>query len=299
MSAFKRVKPVLGPNGGPTNRHTFTSRRCGLLHNANDQAQPYLRFAASELVRDNHMKGVSAPQAWFWEVNTRAVTGLGTSGPHGAKEGGLLLTTGWSHADGVLGYGENLLALFRAFADVVTATDRHARIHTKPRRPARGQRPEHHPGPGSQGLRRHRPDGGAARPAAAAAAAEARGRHSPRRPRYRRLSPAQASASRTYLAGKGHGLVKLDDLAVALAGHRSPGGCRADEKTLIGLTEGNSGPAVADPGLAELFGDEFAAVSSVLARCAPDNDVPAAALGTLGRWDALVDQRLRADRARS
>ena len=130
VSAFKRVKPVLGPNGRPTNRHTFTSRRCGLLHNANDQAQPYLRFAASELVRDNHMKGVSAPQAWFWEVNTRAVTGLGTSGPHGAKEGGLLLTTGWSHADGVLGYGENLLALFRAFADVVTATDRHARIHT-------------------------------------------------------------------------------------------------------------------------------------------------------------------------
>ena len=130
VSAFKRVKPILGPNGRPTNRHTFTSRRCGLLHNANDQAQPYLRFAASELARDNHMKGVSAPQAWFWEVNARDVTGLGTSGPHGAKEGGLLLTTGWSHADGVLGYGENLLALFRAFADVVTATDRHARIHT-------------------------------------------------------------------------------------------------------------------------------------------------------------------------
>lgn len=112
-------------------------------------------------------------------------------------------------------------------------------------------------------------------------------------------SPAQASASRTYLAGKGHGLVKLDDLAGALAGHRTLGGCRADEKTLIGLTEGNSGPAVADPGLAELFGDEFAAVSSVLARCAPDDDVPATALGTLGRVHALVDQRLRADRARS
>ena len=41
-----------------------------------------------------------------------------------------MLTTGWSHADGVLGYGDNLLALFRAFTDVVTATDRQARIYT-------------------------------------------------------------------------------------------------------------------------------------------------------------------------
>jgi hypothetical protein len=30
----------------------------------------------------------------------------------------------------VLGYGENLIALLRAFADVVTATDPRARIHT-------------------------------------------------------------------------------------------------------------------------------------------------------------------------
>jgi hypothetical protein len=125
VSTFKRVKPVLGPNGRRTSRHTFTSRRCGLLHNDSDQALPYLRFAANELVWDHRMKGVTGPQAWFWEVNVRPVTG-----PDGTTGGGLLLVTGWSHADGVLGYGENLLALLRAFADVITATDPQARIHT-------------------------------------------------------------------------------------------------------------------------------------------------------------------------
>jgi hypothetical protein len=126
VSTFKRVKPILNANGRPTSRHTFTSRRSGLLHNASDQALPYLRFAANEVIWDHRLKGVSASQAWFWEVNARSATELGPSG----VPGGLLLTTGWSHADGVLGYGENLLALFRAFADVVTATDPHAQIHT-------------------------------------------------------------------------------------------------------------------------------------------------------------------------
>ncbi len=130
VSTFKRVKPIFGRNGQPTNRHTFTSRRCGLLHNDSDKALPYLRFAANDLVWDHRMKGISSSQAWFWEVNARRVTGLGPSGPDGATDGGLLLASGWSHADGVFGYGDNLLALFRAFADVVTATDRSARIHT-------------------------------------------------------------------------------------------------------------------------------------------------------------------------
>jgi hypothetical protein len=130
VSTFKRVKPVLGPNGRATNRHTFTSRRCGLLHNADNQALPYLRFSANEVIWDHRMKGVAGPQAWFWEVNVRPVTGLGPSGPDGPPDGGLLLATGWSHADGVLGYGENLIALLRAFADVVAATDPRARIHT-------------------------------------------------------------------------------------------------------------------------------------------------------------------------
>lgn len=127
VSTFKRVRPVLGPNGRPTNRHNFTSRRCGLLHNANDEALPYLRHSASELVWDHRMKGVTAAQAWFWEAHARPVTGFG---PDGSVGGGLLLATGWSHADGVLGYGENLLMLLTAFADVVTATDPQARIHT-------------------------------------------------------------------------------------------------------------------------------------------------------------------------
>ena len=130
VGTFKRVKPVLGPKGRPTNRHTFTSRRCGLLHNASDKALPYLRFAASEVVWDHMLKGVTSQQAWFWEVNVRPVTELRLSGADSPLDGGLLLATGWSHADGVLGYGENLISLLRAFADVVTATDPQARIHT-------------------------------------------------------------------------------------------------------------------------------------------------------------------------
>lgn len=130
VSTFKRVKPVLGPNGRPTSRHTFTSRRCGLLHNASDVALPYLRFSASDVVWDHRLKGVTSPQAWFWEVNVRRVTELGPSGADGPRNGGLLLATGWSHADGVLGYGENLISLLRAFADVVTATDPQARVQT-------------------------------------------------------------------------------------------------------------------------------------------------------------------------
>jgi hypothetical protein len=126
VSTFKRVKP----NGRPTNRHTFTSRRCDLLHNASDQALPYLRFSANELVWDHRMKGVTGPHAWFWEVNARSVTGLGPYGLNSPPDGGLLLATGWSHADGVLSCGENLIALLRAFADVITATDPQARIHT-------------------------------------------------------------------------------------------------------------------------------------------------------------------------
>lgn len=129
VSTFKRVKPMLTPAGRPTGKHTFTSRRCGLLNNAENKALPYLRFAASDVVWDHRFKGVGSSQAWFWEVNARRTGGPG--GPDSsAPSGGLLLATGWSHADGVLGYGESLLTLFRAFADVVTATDPHARIHT-------------------------------------------------------------------------------------------------------------------------------------------------------------------------
>jgi hypothetical protein len=125
VTTFKRTKPVLLPNGKPTNRHNFTSRRCGLLHNSSDQTLPYLRFASSDVVWDHLFKGISPPQAWFWEVNARPVTASALS-----RAGGLLFTTGWSHADGVLGYGENLLSMFRAFADVVSATDKDARIQT-------------------------------------------------------------------------------------------------------------------------------------------------------------------------
>jgi hypothetical protein len=40
------------------------------------------------------------------------------------------MVTGWSHADGVLGYGESLLAMLGAFAEVVSATDDQARVQT-------------------------------------------------------------------------------------------------------------------------------------------------------------------------
>ena len=126
VTTFKRTKPVLLSNGKPTNRHTFTSRRCGLLHNSSDQAVPYLRFAWTELIPEHHLRSINPPQTWFWEVNARAVTAPGSSD----HAGGLLIATGWSHADGVLGYGENLFALFRAFADAVSATDKQARIQT-------------------------------------------------------------------------------------------------------------------------------------------------------------------------
>ena len=108
-------------------------------------------------------------------------------------------------------------------------------------------------------------------------------------------NPAQASASRTYLNGNGHDLIDLNDLAGKVAGRSTPSACRADEKSLVRLTQGDSGAGVADPGLAELFGDEFSALSSVLGQCT-HGDVPASALSTLSSVHTLVDQRLRADK---
>ena len=108
-------------------------------------------------------------------------------------------------------------------------------------------------------------------------------------------SPAQASASRIYLNGKGHGLVRLDELAGQVTNSHTRVVCRADQKSLVRLAKGHP-EAVADPGLAELFSDEFSAFSSVLVHCTHDR-VPASALSTLSSVHALVDQRLRADKA--
>jgi len=126
VTALKRTQPILNPNGRPSGRHGFSARRCGLLHNSNGQALPYLRYAWTDLTSDQGMTAISPAPAWFWEVSARA---LPASEPSGSN-GGLLLVNGWSHADGVLSYGENLLSMLRSFAEVVSATDDHARIRT-------------------------------------------------------------------------------------------------------------------------------------------------------------------------
>jgi hypothetical protein len=111
-----------------------------------------------------------------------------------------------------------------------------------------------------------------------------------------RASAAEVAASRAYLNGSGRGLIEVDELAAKVTDAHTPGACRTDEKSLVGLTQGDSGPGVADPGLAELFGDEFSALSSVLDQCT-HGDARTSTLSALSRLHTLVDQRLRVDKA--
>lgn len=126
IGSFKRATPILQPNGRPGGRLALSARRCGPLYSTNDRPISCLRYAADRDVSDYSFTKVTLTQAWFWEVNAR---GTSASEPV-SSSGGMLLVTGWSHADGVLGYGENLLSMLRAFAEVVSASDDEARVQT-------------------------------------------------------------------------------------------------------------------------------------------------------------------------
>jgi hypothetical protein len=126
VTAYKRTHAILLPNGRPSGRRGYSSRRSGLLTSSTGAALPFLRYVWMPDTRDHLVIRATSPNPWFWEVNTRAVP----PGDAPADAGGLLMVTGWSHADGVIGYGENLLSLLRAFAEVISATDGRARIQT-------------------------------------------------------------------------------------------------------------------------------------------------------------------------
>lgn len=110
-------------------------------------------------------------------------------------------------------------------------------------------------------------------------------------------SRGEASATRAYLVRDGRGLVQLDELAGVLVRRHTPAVCRAGTADVTRIVRGRSSGAVADPALAELFGDEMSEVSSVLARCR-SGSVPAVAVAVaaLRSVHGLVDQRLRADK---
>lgn len=125
-TALKRTQPVLNEAGRPTNRVSLSARRCCMVRNEQGQTIPCIRFVWDNEIGDYGLTVAKVTQAWFWELNTRDIRGDDPA----VDKGGLLLTIGWSHADGVLSYGENLLQVLRAFADVVTATDSQARVQT-------------------------------------------------------------------------------------------------------------------------------------------------------------------------
>ena len=84
-----------------------------------------MRYGSQFLVEDEVTSSVQAKNGWFWEVKSRWVPPV-----EGVEEGGLLLLSGWSHADGIIGYGVELLAMLRTFVEVVTHADPQARIET-------------------------------------------------------------------------------------------------------------------------------------------------------------------------
>ncbi len=123
VTTFKRLE-ISGTRAAP--RRVFSARRCGLLKNADDKALPFFRYIWSNDLRDE-VTGFALPkQAWFWEAGAGATVASDTDNVYG----GLLLVTGWSHADQMLSYGENLFSLLRAFAEVVSATGNQVRIQT-------------------------------------------------------------------------------------------------------------------------------------------------------------------------
>lgn len=108
-------------------------------------------------------------------------------------------------------------------------------------------------------------------------------------------SRAQVLATRTYLTGPGHGLIELDNIAGGLMDHHTPATCRADRIELTRLAAGHTSGMVADPGLAELFGDEMSEMSSMLGRCR-SGSVSGTALNALDRVHGTLDRRLQGDK---
>lgn len=102
-------------------RRVFSARRCGLLKNADGKSVPFFRYAWGTDLRDEVTGFADVKQAWFWEAGAGATV---------AGDGGLLLVTGWSHADQMLSYGENLFSLLRAFGEVVGVTGQQVRVQT-------------------------------------------------------------------------------------------------------------------------------------------------------------------------
>jgi hypothetical protein len=106
-------------------KRSFSARRCGLLRNTKGSAIPFLRYVWQPDLRDRVTTMAEPSNAWFWEVNAR-----GADGEPPAHNSGMLFVSGWSHADGVIGYGENLLFLLQAFAEAVSVFDDRARIQS-------------------------------------------------------------------------------------------------------------------------------------------------------------------------
>ncbi len=125
-NTYKRLRPQLDPNGRPTGRMAFYTRRCGMLYNANDKLTASLRFTSSADITEQATPKVTNEQTLFWEVTARGKSFVSTV----SSDGGQLLVTGWSHADGVLGYGQDLLVMLQAFAYVISAADPEARVQT-------------------------------------------------------------------------------------------------------------------------------------------------------------------------
>jgi hypothetical protein len=126
VNAFKQARPVLRPDGRPSGRQGFTARRCGPLYSENNRQISCLRYVPDQDIGDYSLTRVATEKSWFWEVNPRGASATEPSG----SNGGTLLVTGWSQADGVLGYGQDLLAMLQAFTEVVSVTDDKARIQT-------------------------------------------------------------------------------------------------------------------------------------------------------------------------
>jgi hypothetical protein len=125
VTTLKRLD-LAGTTSKGAARRVFSARRCGLLRNANDQSVPFFRYAWNPDLRDEVTGFIGPKQAWFWEAGA----GTRVAGDVDDGNGGLLLVTGWSHADQMLSYGENLFSLLRAFAEVVSVTGNQPRIQT-------------------------------------------------------------------------------------------------------------------------------------------------------------------------
>jgi len=123
---YKRTRSSGFRQAARDKNRTFSARRCGLLMNSEGGSLPFLRYVSQADSRDHVTTTVDPNLAWFWEVHSRHARAKEPS----ERNSGMLLVTGWSHADGVLGYGENLLMMLGGFAEAVRLLDDDAQIQT-------------------------------------------------------------------------------------------------------------------------------------------------------------------------